>query len=75
MYGLRPTGVYNGWCELKDAGWLEIDLVAHCGKLMEGWFLWTLVATDMAKGWSECLPLLSRDGASMRTTTERSSRR
>jgi len=32
---------------------------------MEGRFLWTLVATDMATGWSECLPLLNRDGASV----------
>jgi hypothetical protein len=32
---------------------------------MEGRFLWTLVATDIATGWSECLPLLNRDGASV----------
>jgi hypothetical protein len=62
-YGLRPTGVYNGWGEVNEAGWLELDLVAHCGKWLEGRFLWTLVATDMATGWSECLPLLNRDGA------------
>jgi len=34
---------------------------------MEGLFLWTLVATYMATGWSECLPLLNRDGASVMT--------
>jgi len=56
---------FNGWGEVKEAGWLEIDLVAHCGKWMEGRFLWSLVATDMATGWSECLPLLNRDGASV----------
>jgi hypothetical protein len=56
---------FNGWGEVSEAGWLEIDLVAHCGKWMEGRFLWTLVATDIATGWSECLPLLSRDGASV----------
>ncbi len=64
-YGLRPTGVYNGWGEVNEAGWLELDLVAHCGKWLEGRFLWTLVATDMATGRSECLPLLNRDGASV----------
>jgi hypothetical protein len=58
-----PVRTFNGWGEVKEAGWLEIDLVAHCGKWMEGRFLWTLVATDMATGWSECLPLLNRDGA------------
>ena len=44
---------------------MEIDLVAHCGKWMEGRFLWTLVATDISTGWSECLPLLNRYGASV----------
>jgi hypothetical protein len=60
-----PVRTFNGWGEVKEAGWLEIDLVAHCGKWMEGRFLWSLVATDMATGWSECLPLLNRDGASV----------
>jgi len=60
-----PVRTFNGWGEVSEAGWLEIDLVAHCGKWMEGRFLWTLVATDIATGWSECLPLLSRDGASV----------
>jgi hypothetical protein len=60
-----PVRTFNGWGEVYEAGWLEIDLVAHCGKWMEGRFLWTLVATDIATGWSECLPLLSRDGASV----------
>ncbi len=52
---------FNGWGKVSEAGWLEIDLVAHCGKRMEGRFLWTLVATDIATGWSDCLPLHSRD--------------
>jgi hypothetical protein len=56
---------FNGWGEVKEAGWLEIDPVAHCGKWIEARFLWTLVASDMATGWSECLPLLSRDKASV----------
>jgi hypothetical protein len=60
-----PVRTFNGWGEVKEAGWLEIDLVAHCGKWMEGRFLWTLVATDIATGWSECLPLLNRDGGSV----------
>jgi hypothetical protein len=30
---------FNGWGEVKEAGWLEIDLVAHCGKWMEARFL------------------------------------
>jgi hypothetical protein len=34
---------------------------------MEARFLWTLVATDMATGWGEYLPLFSRDTASVMT--------
>lgn len=37
--------------------------MAHCGGRMEGRFLWTLMATDIATGWSESLPILMRDGA------------
>ncbi|MGI8914976.1 MAG: DDE-type integrase/transposase/recombinase [Chloroflexota bacterium] len=39
---------------------MEIDLVAHCGWSTEGAFLQTLVLTDVATGWTECLPLLYR---------------
>jgi hypothetical protein len=45
-----------------EPGWFEMDLVAHCGGRMEGPFLWTLVLTDVASGWSECVPLPGRDG-------------
>jgi len=38
----------------------EADVVAHCGGSMEGSFLSTLVLTDIATGWIECLPLLHR---------------
>ena len=39
---------------------MEADLVAHCGQRAEGAFLYTLVLTDVAAGWTECLPLLYR---------------
>ena len=35
-------------------------LVAHCGANSEGPFLHTLVLTDVATGWTECLALLRR---------------
>ena len=54
---------FKGWDDHSDPGWLEIDLVAHCGGRMEGRFMWTLMATDIATGWSESLPILMRDGA------------
>ena len=69
-YGLRPTGVYKGWDDHSEPGWLEIDLVAHCGGRMEGRFLWTLMATDIATGWSESLPIVMRDGAVVLTALQ-----
>ena len=35
-------------------------IVAHCGPWAEGAFLPTLVLTDVATGWTECLALLHR---------------
>jgi hypothetical protein len=47
------------WAEWDDArpGFLEMDLVAHCGDTTEGQYLNTLTATDIATGWTECLAL------------------
>jgi hypothetical protein len=41
-------------------GFLEADLVAHCGGNTSGAFLNTLVLVDIATGWLECLPLLRK---------------
>jgi hypothetical protein len=38
----------------KRPGFLEIDLVAHCGESTEGFYLNTLTAVDVATGWVEC---------------------
>ncbi|MEX0587650.1 MAG: transposase family protein, partial [Cyanobium sp.] len=67
----RRTAVrtFNGWKGVEP-GWFEMDLVAHCGGRMEGPFLWTLVLTDVASGWSECIPLPSRDGLLVRSALE-----
>jgi len=46
--------------EDKKPGFFETDLVAHCGWSMEGSFLYSLVLTDIATGWVECLALLYR---------------
>ncbi len=43
-----------------EPGFVKADLVAHCGQRAEGAFLYTLVLTDVATGWTECLPLLFR---------------
>jgi len=44
-------------------GFLEGDLVAHCGDRVDGSFLNTLVLTDIASTWTEFFPLLRRSEA------------
>ena len=42
-------------------GFMEADLVAHCGPVAKGSFVQTLVLTDIATGWTGCAPLLFRE--------------
>ncbi len=51
--------------DVKDPpiGLLEIDLVCHGGETMAGSFLHSLVLTDIASGWTECVALVVRDSA------------
>lgn len=54
-----PIRTFADWDEAQP-GFVEADLVAHCGQRAEGAFLYTLVLTDVATGWTECLPLMHR---------------
>jgi len=54
-----PIRTFQEWNEIRP-GFLEADLVAHCGTDIEGGYLYTLTLTDVATGWTECLPLLYR---------------
>jgi hypothetical protein len=54
-----PVRSFNEWTE-NTPGFMEADLVAHCGTHTDGSFLWTLTLTDIATGWTECLSLLNR---------------
>ncbi len=47
-----PVGTFADWDE-KRAGFLEVDLVAHCGDSAEGFYLNTLSAVDVASDWYE----------------------
>ena len=55
-----PVRTYNGW-NWPPPGFLEIDLVAHCGGTLSGSFIHSLVATDICTGWTEAVPLLARE--------------
>jgi hypothetical protein len=48
-----PIRTFADWEENRP-GYLEADLVAHCGESVEGFYLNTLMAVDVASGWSEC---------------------
>lgn len=54
-----PIRTFADW-DATGPGFFEADLVAHCGCSTEGAYLNTLVLTDIATGWVECLPLLFR---------------
>ncbi len=54
-----PVRTFADWNEERP-GFLEGDLVAHCGGNPEGAYLQTLVLTDIATGWTECVPVLHR---------------
>lgn len=51
-----PVRTWAEWNETQP-GFMELDLVAHCGDTTEGIYLNTLTATDIATGWTECLAL------------------
>jgi hypothetical protein len=51
-----PVRTFTEWNDVQP-GFVEADLVAHGGTSPDGSFLYTLVLTDVATGWTECLAL------------------
>jgi hypothetical protein len=56
-----PIRTFGDWDD-PAPGYVEVDFVAHCGPHLSGSFVQTLVLTDIATGWTECVPVLTRDG-------------
>jgi transposase InsO family protein len=54
-----PIRTFADWDDARP-GFLEVDLVAHCGTSTHGEYLNTLTLTGVTTGWTECLPLLTR---------------
>jgi len=48
-----PVRTFADWQGVRP-GALQADLVAHCGESTAGFFLTSLVAVDVATGWTEC---------------------
>lgn len=57
-----PIRTFNDWND-PPPGFCEIDMVAHGGTSVAGSFIQTLTMTDIATGWTECLPLVAREGS------------
>jgi hypothetical protein len=57
-----PIRTFNDW-KGPPPGFCEVDMVAHGGKSVAGSFIQTLTMVDIATGWTECLPLVTRDGS------------
>jgi len=55
-----PIRTFAEWDDIRP-GFMEADLVAHCGTSAEGAYLYTLTLTDVATGWTECLALPYRN--------------
>ena len=57
-----PVRTFGDWGD-PPPGFLEVDFVAHSGVSAAGAFVQTMVLTDIATGWTECVPIVMRAGA------------
>jgi hypothetical protein len=55
-----PIRTFNDWND-PAPGFCEVDMVAHGGTSVAGSFIQTLTMVDVATGWTECLPLVTRE--------------
>jgi hypothetical protein len=55
-----PIRTFGDWND-PPPGFLEVDFVAHAGTSVIG-SLQTMVLTDIATGWTECVPVVVRSG-------------
>ncbi len=54
-----PIKTFSEW-ENSRPGFVQVDLVAHCGDRAEGFYLTTLSAVDVATGWFEPIAVWGR---------------
>ena len=65
-----PIRTFTDW-EENSPGFLEVDLVAHCGESAEGFYLSTLTTVDVASGWSECMAVWGKGQQRVRAAIHR----
>ncbi len=54
-----PVRTFADWDDARP-GFVEVDLVAHCGTSTHGVYLNTLTLTDIATAWTECVAVLNK---------------
>ena len=59
LKNLIPVRTFTEWDDERP-GFMEIDLVAHCGSTTEGQYLNTLTCTDISTGWTDVTALSCR---------------
>src|ERR1035437_5309665 len=57
---LVPVRTFADWEDIGP-GFMEMDMVVHCGTKLVGTFVHSLVLTDVASGWTECLAIPVRE--------------
>jgi hypothetical protein len=55
-----PIRTHADWQDVQP-GFFQTDFVEHCGGIAEGTFVHSLVLTDVASGWTECVALPARE--------------
>jgi hypothetical protein len=56
---VRTFGDWND----PPPGFVDVDFVAHSGTSAAASFVQTMVLTDAATGWTECVPLVAHSSA------------
>lgn len=74
LKGSIPLRTFSDWNEQRP-GFLEIDLVAHCGDTTEGFYLNTLTAVDILTGWTECEAVWGKTQHEVQSAIHRIARR
>ena len=65
-----PIRTFNDWND-PVPGFCEVDMVAHGGTSVAGSFIQTLTMVDVATGWTECMPLVTRESGLVVQAMER----
>ncbi|NTW12083.1 MAG: transposase family protein [Anaerolineales bacterium] len=66
LKSLIHVQTFTAWDE-EQPGFMEIDLVAHCGNTTEGQYLNTLTCTDLSTGWTDVTALAHRSQQAVST--------